>query len=326
MTEPAPGAEPGPVGPADPFEDGDEQASTLLAAVERRDLARVRLLVEQGAGPDDDAFYHACEQSDPAYLDALYHPGFEDMVLHKLDFEDAVGLRWFLDHGVDVNARGCLPWAIGRGRGVEILRLLLDAGADVNLAHPQLPVRPLEAAARAGHLAAYDLLVAHGATADLDPVAVASLAVARGESTELPTGPAPMPGVTGDTGDWLLGQLALHGRTEIVRSLLDAGADVDARGWSNFTPLDAAAMHGRTETVQLLIDRGAALDDGAFEDSWPTPLDCAIWGARENRTADGDYPATVRALMAVGAPTGHTPPTGDAEIDRLLSSYHPARE
>lgn len=306
---------------ADPTPADPQESSALLLAVERRDLARVRLLVAQGAGPNDDAFYHACEQADPAYLDALYQPGFEDMVLHKLDFEDVRGLRWFLDHGTDVNARGCLPWAIGRGRDLEILQLLLDAGADVNLAHPQLPARPLEAAARSGHLAAYDLLVSRGATADLDPVAAAALAVARGESTQLPTGPAPMPGVTGDAGDWLLGQLALLGRTGIVGALLDAGAEVDARGWSNFTPLDLAAMAGRTDTVQLLVERGAALDDHAFDDSGPTPLDCAIWGSRESRTVDGDYPATVRALMAVGAPTGHTPPTGDVEIDELLSAY-----
>ena len=56
-------------------------------------------------------------------------PGFEAMVNHKLDFEDEAGLRWFLDHGVDLDALGCLHWAIGRGRSVAILRLLLDHGA-----------------------------------------------------------------------------------------------------------------------------------------------------------------------------------------------------
>ncbi|MFO1533306.1 MAG: NAD-dependent epimerase/dehydratase family protein, partial [Thermoplasmatota archaeon] len=31
----------------------------------------VRLLLERGAKPDEDAFYHACEQSNTAFLDAL---------------------------------------------------------------------------------------------------------------------------------------------------------------------------------------------------------------------------------------------------------------
>jgi ankyrin repeat protein len=303
---------------------GQWRQTALFDAVERRDLALVRLLLAHGATPDEDAFYHACEQSDLGYLDALYAPGFERLVRHKLDFEDAAGLRWFLDHGVDVNAERCLHWAIGRGRGVDILRLLLDAGADVNLpagagAHPGH--RPLAIAARCGHLAAYELLRTHGATAELDPVDEAVLAVARGRSTRLPDAPPPVLGVPDRDGyGWLLGQLALLGRTEVVRSLLDAGMTVDTRGWSNFTPLDQAAMHGRTDTVRLLVERGADLFDCAFDDEGPTPLDCALWGLRNNRAADGDYPGTVAVLVAAGAPTRHPLPTGDPEIDAVLAT------
>jgi hypothetical protein len=65
-----------------------------FAAVERRDLALVRLLLDAGATSDEDAFYHACEQSDTALLDALHQSGFENLVNHKLDFEDLTGLRW----------------------------------------------------------------------------------------------------------------------------------------------------------------------------------------------------------------------------------------
>lgn len=234
-----------PSSAATPEDDGEWATSALFYAVERRDLTLVQLLLRRGAAPDDDAFYHACEQSDLTYLNALYQPGFEDLVNHKLDFEDAPGLRWFLDQGVDVNARGCLHWAIGRGRGIPILKMLLDAGADVNLPHPDVGLRPLEAAARCGHLAAYDLLAARGATAELSPVATAVLAVARGESTQLPDQPPPLPGIPGVDYGWILGQFALLGRVEIVQSLLDAGLAVDSRGWSNFTPLDQAAMHGR---------------------------------------------------------------------------------
>jgi ankyrin repeat protein len=108
---------------------------------------------------------------------------------------------------------------------------------------------------------------------------------------------------------------------DVVRALLDAGMAVDTRGWSGFTPLDQAAMHGRTEVVRLLVERGADLADCAFDDEGPTPLDCAIWGALNNRAADGDYAGTVALLLAAGAPTNHTPPTGDPELDSLLT--HP---
>jgi ankyrin repeat protein len=303
-------------------EDGGEwHRSALFEAVERRDLALARLLVERGATPDEDAFYHACEQSDVSWLDLLHRPGFEHLVIHKLDFEDGAGLAWFLERGVDVDAVGALHWAIGRGRGVPILQMLIDAGADVDRPHPRTGHRPLALAARCGHVAAYDLLSACGATAELDAVDVAVLAVARGEAVRLPAAPPPLPGVPGDGSGWLLSQFALLGRTEVVRALLDAGINVDTRGWSRFTPLDQAAMHGRTEVVRLLVERGADLADCAFDEEGPTPLDCAMWGAQHNRAADGDYAGTVAVLLAAGAPTRYEPPTDEPAIDALRTRH-----
>jgi ankyrin repeat protein len=266
---------------------------------------------------------HACEQGDTAFLDLLHAPGLENLVNHKLDFEDAPGLQWFLDRGVDVNAHHCLHHAVARGRGVTILTMLLDAGADPNLPWDRWDRgrRPLALAARCGHLAAFELLEQRGATAELDAVDAAVLAIAHGESVRLPKAPPPSLGnPPGDDYGWILGQFALLGRTDVVRSLLDAGLPVDTRGWSNFTPLDQAAMHGRTDTVRLLIDRGADLEDCAFDDEHPTPLDCAIWGLANNRADDGDYRGTVEALVAAGAPTRLSPPTGDEAIDALLCS------
>lgn len=269
----------------------------------------------------EDAFYHACERSDLGRLEELYQPGFENMVNHKLDFEDAVGLQWFLDRGVDVNANDCLHHAICRGRGLPIITMLLDAGADVNQPWRCWDVgrRPLALAARCGHLAAYELLAERGGTAELDPVDEAVLAIARGESVRLPDAPPPALGMANcHDYSWILGQFALLDRTEVVAALLDSGMHVDTRGWSNFTPIDQAAMHGRTGTVRLLIDRGADLHDKAFDDEGPTPLDCAIWGVQNNRAADGDYPGTVEVLVAAGAPTRKTA-SGDPAVDAVLA-------
>ena len=303
---------------------GEGGMSALFAAVERGDPELVRLLLDRGAAKDDDAFYHACEQSNPEFLELLYEPAFASMVNHKLDFEDPRGLAWFLEHGVDVDANRCLHHAISRGRGLTIIAMLLDAGADPNLPWDRWDVgrRPLALAARCGHVAAYDLLAARGATADLDAVEAAVLAVARGDSVRLPRAPAPSLGnPPRDDYGWILGQFALLGRTDVVRALLESGMSVDTRGWSNFTPLDQAAMHGRAETVRLLIERGADLDDRAFDEDGPTPLDCAIWGSKNNRTEDGDYPGTVAALLKAGAPTRHAPPSGDPAIDALLEEH-----
>ena len=303
---------------------GQGRQTALYDAVQRRDLSLVRMLVDRGATKDEDAFYHACESSDLGQLELLYVPGHESCINHKLDFEDVPGLRWFLGRGTDVNANRCLHHAICRGRGTSILRLLIDAGADVNLPWDRWDFgrRPLALAARCGHLAAYELLQARGAAADLDPVDEAVLAVARGESVKLPEAPPPALGLP-STSDyrWILGQFAVLGRSDVVRALLDAGRPVDTRGWSNFTPLAQAAMHGRTDTVRLLIARGADRADCAFDDEGPTPLDCALWGLRNSRAEDGDYVGTVEALLGHDAPTRHGPPTGDSAVDSVLDDY-----
>lgn len=304
-------------------EDGGWRRTALYDAVERADLALARLLLDRGATSDEDAFYHACERGGTAFLDLLHRAGLENatnMVNHKLDFEDVEGLRWFLDKGVDVNEHYCLHHAIVRSRGMPIIELLLSAGADVNKPWDRWDIgrRPLALAAKCGHLAAYERLAELGATAELDPVDLAMLAIARGESAEVPDALSPSLGHPRNQG-WVLGAFCVLGRTDVVRNLLDSGMGVDTRGWSNFTPIDQAAMHGRTETVRLLIERGADLTDCAFDDEGPTPLDCAIWGIRNNPAADGDYPGTVQALLAAGAPTRHRPPTGNAQVDALLT-------
>ena len=287
-------------------------------------MALIELLVAHGAERDDDAIYHACEHGSTAMLEALWKPGAEQYVGHKVDFEDLDGLRWFIARGADMNERCCLHHAIARGRTVRFIEAILAAGADVDRPWTFWDVgrRPLALAARCGHLAAYELLESLGATAELDEVDEAVLAVARGESVELPRARPPALGnpETDDYG-WILGQFALLDRTEIVRALLDAGMHVDTRGWSNFTPLDQAAMHGRRATVELLIERGADLTDRAWGDHGPRPLDCAIWALRCNRAHDGDYVGTVEALAAAGAPTFHEPPSADPAVDRVLERH-----
>lgn len=303
---------------------GDWDFTAIRSAVDRDDVALIELLIEHGAVRDDDALYHACEHGSVAMLEALWKPGADANVGHKLDFEDLPGLRLFLDRGVDVNDRCCLHHAIARGRSLAIIEAILAAGADVDRPWSYWDVgrRPLALAARCGHLAAYELLESLGATAELDEVDAAVLAVARGESVELPRARPPALG-NPDTDDygWIIGQFALLDRIEVVRALLDTGWDVDTRGWSGFTPCDQASMHGRREMVRFLVERGANLEDRAWGADGPRPLDCAIWGVRNNPAHDGDYPGTVEVLAAAGAPTGHEPPSGDPAVDRVLERY-----
>ena len=67
---------------------------------------------------------------------------------------------------------------------------------------------------------------------------------------------------------------AYKGNIEAVKQHLDAGADVNAKGYRERTPLHYAAHGGRNKIVKLLIEEGADVNAKAKDGS--TPLDLAI--------------------------------------------------
>ncbi|PAW76307.1 MAG: hypothetical protein B9S32_15785 [Verrucomicrobia bacterium Tous-C9LFEB] len=60
-------------------------------------------------------------------------------------------------------------------------------------------------------------------------------------------------------GETPLHVVAIWGHADAIRILLDAGADIDARGEFDFTPLHEAIGQGHWDAVRLLISRGASL-------------------------------------------------------------------
>ncbi|MBB5052697.1 ankyrin repeat protein [Afipia massiliensis] len=88
-----------------------------------------------------------------------------------------------------------------------------------------------------------------------------------------------------EAGNAVLLWAAAHGQTQLVKLLLNRGADIHAM---DDKALRLAALKGHTDTVRLLLDRGAeihAVDDGALR-----------WAAGGNR-----YTETVRLLLDQGA-------------------------
>lgn len=80
-----------------------------------------------------------------------------------------------------------------------------------------------------------------------------------------------------DGGDAPLVMAAYLGHSEIVRKLLEAGADVKAVDPSmKATALHAAAYAGRTEAARLLIEHGIDIDKQGPRNGY-TALHDAIW-------------------------------------------------
>jgi predicted component of type VI protein secretion system len=71
----------------------------------------------------------------------------------------------------------------------------------------------------------------------------------------------------------------LSGNIQAIKQHLDAGTDVNAKGWGEWTPLHVAAVEGQKETAELLIANGA--DVSAKNRYGKTLLDFA-----EGETAD----------------------------------------
>ncbi len=97
----------------------------------------------------------------------------------------------------------------------------------------------------------------------------------------------------------LLSLAVNHGQIEIVRLLLDLGADVDERimldeleeptpSWG--TPLWYAALAGQREIVELLLDRGADPNANVYASGWPLRN---AWGHKDD--------SVKRLLLARGA-------------------------
>ncbi|XP_030754817.1 ankyrin repeat domain-containing protein 50-like isoform X3 [Sitophilus oryzae] len=82
----------------------------------------------------------------------------------------------------------------------------------------------------------------------------------------------------------LHGQAALHvaarlGQAQVVKVLLESGANADQADIDGWTPLRAAAWGGHTEVVEMLVRHGCALDSMDAENR--TALRAAAWSGHE---------------------------------------------
>lgn len=84
------------------------------------------------------------------------------------------------------------------------------------------------------------------------------------------------------------------GREALVRRLIAAGAQVDARGgYDDATPLHFAAWHGRTDIARMLLEAGCQPSPASGPRHRQPPLGWAIVNGRVD---------TVRALLDAGVP------------------------
>ena len=227
------------------------------------------------AGPlGTEALYHASEWTDVTCLRLLLearpplHPARVSYCLARvLDFENPPGVRLYLAHGADPNLR--IPWmahrthlhrAIAYGRSLEIVRVLVEAGANVG-ARDDIDMTPIRYAVRHGREDVVALLRAAGA----DAAAVSDEdrrigAVVRGDArTAAPDVGARASSLAGFGDRDLLAVAACRNDAALVRRILAAGADPNALvgGTEALPPLHWACWRGQPDATRALLDAGA---------------------------------------------------------------------
>ena len=215
-----------------------------------------------------------------------------------------------------------------RRRRASAVAILLARGADID-SRTAGGKTAYAHAARRGFGEVADLLERHGADAGLNHADRFAVAVVNGRLDEARAILAAHPGVarTGNPEeDRLLADVAGRNARESVAFLIEAGADLTARGLDDGTALHQAAWFGQPANARLLIDAGAPLD--VFEDvHHSSPLHWAVHGSRFSGGADerqDAYVELVEMLLAAGSSL-HYPddPGGDGYKTRLLEDATP---
>jgi ankyrin repeat protein len=120
----------------------------------------------------------------------------------------------------------------------------------------------------------------------------------------------------------LIADKAQDSNTAAVALMLDLGFDQRVAGPDHGDALHWAAFHGNSEMVRVLLqhDPPVGVRDGRYH---ATPLGWCVFGAVEGWSRDrgGDYPATIRLLLAAGETFDPSIlPTGRDDVDAALRS------
>src|SRR3954454_4227146 len=172
--------------------------SALYGATGRvHDPELTRALLEAGANPDDgESLYHGTEAQSADCLRVLLEFGAatEDTnaLAHALDEHRPEHVRLLLEAGFDLNGAGYVAHAVRRGRGPDIIRLLVDHGAPIDRPYGEtwrgeVPLRtPYQHAVLRGRDDQARTLAELGASTEVAAQDLAIAAVARVERAGTP--------------------------------------------------------------------------------------------------------------------------------------------
>ncbi|HJP75401.1 MAG TPA: ankyrin repeat domain-containing protein [Pseudonocardiaceae bacterium] len=306
--------------------DGGRQRfrSALRGAIEVGNPGVAEVLLDAGAHPDPgQPIGEAAGQRDHRNLKLLLAHGARVAgtwaISAAIDADDAVAVSLLLaaldqDAARD-NATQALPEAVSRA-GMEVVSTLIEAGADPNATDDD-GQSALRLAVRAGRPGVADRLRAAGAiddTTDLDHFIGAALGGDRASAIRLRV-------ELSEQDKAILVDAPERHSADTIALMLDVGFPHNARNELGEQPLHTAAYFGNAPVVRVLLEAGAEVDarDTRFD---ATPLAFATVGSGEQAGKPGDWRETVRLLIEAGASRRDVWVTGKPPSEELVPLLH----
>ncbi|MFD1675239.1 ankyrin repeat domain-containing protein [Alicyclobacillus fodiniaquatilis] len=117
----------------------------------------------------------------------------------------------------------------------------------------------------------------------------------------------------------LITDAAWNHQVDAVRTMLEAGFDVDARpNAESSTALHRAVIRGDSDIVALLLAHGASVE--IRNEFGGTPLGGCIWGSIHFRDPQGDYAAVAERLIQAGVELPESA-SGSEAVQNVLSKH-----
>jgi ankyrin repeat protein len=294
----------------DPLYPGSSLSPLYGAAGVTHHPGMTKLLLDAGADPDDnESLYHSVETADLTCTRMLLKSGARvpgtNALGRVLDYDRPDGLKLLLDHGGDPNEHTWLHHAILRGRSLDHIRMLLDAGADPR-AVDRNGASVLNWARMHGRMDVVSLLDDLEIDEALDETGLFVVACANGDDETARDIMNRVPDMMSRLPDDQLAalpRLASIGEVDAVRTMLSLGWPRDVKTAWHATALNLAVFQGDARMARLLLEHGADwTTKHGYGDNVLGTLSFASLADEIADPAPLDYAGCARALVEHGVP------------------------